>query len=202
MDYRIEQWVNGPAGHSGGWDTLLHAAAIWALPALFAFVVIWFAFGWIAGKPAERHGAVLALLAAAAGSLLRQLVFLVWQRPRPFAAHPQTVHKLISHVNDPSFPSGHTTAAMAIAVAVLVVHPRIGTLAIAVALIIGYSRVYVGVHYPGDVVAGALVGAAVTLVLWGPLAMIPTTANNAVTSLIRRSPFPPPDHRSDRSRPG
>ena len=197
MDYRIEQWVNGPAGHSAVWDTLMRGAAIWALPALFAVVVIWFTIGWITGKSAERQGAILALLAAAVASLLRQLVFLVWQRPRPFVAHPQTVHRLISHVTDPSFPSGHATAAMAIAVAALLLHPRIGTPVIAVALLVGYSRIYVGVHYPGDVVAGWLIGAGVTLVLWGPLGIIPTTANNAVTSLLRRSRFLPPDHQRD-----
>jgi undecaprenyl-diphosphatase len=91
---------------------------------------------------------------------------------------------------------------MAIAVAVVVLHPRIGTLLIAVALLIGYSRVYVGVHYPGDVVAGALIGAGVTLVLWRPLVIIPASANNAVTSLIRRSRLPPPDPQSDRPQPG
>ena len=165
-------------------------AAEWALPALFGIVMVWFMVGWVLGRPEERRGAILALLATGGAWLVRQIIIRAWFRPRPFVAHPHAVHKLIAHTSDPSFPSGHASASIAIAVAVLLVHRRVGGFLLIIALVICYARVYVGVHYPSDVLAGALIGAGVALVLWRPLAIIPTRVNSAVTSLIRRSRLP------------
>ncbi|MEU4424682.1 phosphatase PAP2 family protein [Actinoplanes sp. NPDC024001] len=66
---------------------------------------------------------------------------------------------------DWSFPSNHATVAGALAVAILLVSPRLGLLAVPVAALVAFSRVFVGVHYPHDVVAGFLLGAVVTAVV-------------------------------------
>jgi membrane-associated phospholipid phosphatase len=60
-----------------------------------------------------------------------------------------------------SFPSGHTAAAFAFATAVGDVLPLAGIPLRGLAALVGYSRVHTGVHYPGDVIAGALIGAVV-----------------------------------------
>ncbi|MGZ4299908.1 MAG: phosphatase PAP2 family protein [Solirubrobacteraceae bacterium] len=60
-----------------------------------------------------------------------------------------------------SFPSGHTAAAFAFASAVGRVLPLAGVPLRALAALVGYSRVHTGVHYPGDVIAGALIGAVI-----------------------------------------
>ena len=193
MDYRLEQWINGPTGHHAALDTLMRDAANWAVPVFIGIVAAWFVIGWIIGRPTERRGAVLALLAAGGALLVNQVIIHIWHRPRPFVAHPHTVHVLVSRGSDPSFPSDHAAAAIAIAVAVLLLHRRIGSVVLAVALLVCYARVYVGAHYPGDVVAGALIGLAVTLLLWRPLAIIPTTINDGITWLIRRLRLPLPD---------
>jgi undecaprenyl-diphosphatase len=86
-------------------------------------------------------------------------------RPRPFVAHHQ-IHAFLAHAPDPGFPSDHTTAAFAIA-AVLLLVLGLRTLPVLVAAIaLGASRVVVGVHYPGDVLAGALIGCAAAIVVW------------------------------------
>jgi undecaprenyl-diphosphatase len=59
-----------------------------------------------------------------------------------------------------SWPSAHAGSSMAAAVPLVVAYPLAGILFLVLALLIGYSRVYVGVHYPFDVLAGALIGAA------------------------------------------
>lgn len=64
---------------------------------------------------------------------------------------------------DYAFPSNHSVVAAALAIALLVVHRRLGWTAVPFALLLGASRVYVGAHYPHDVVVGLLVGAACAL---------------------------------------
>jgi undecaprenyl-diphosphatase len=86
-------------------------------------------------------------------------------RPRPFEVVPEA-DRLMGATVGTSFPSGHaaTSAAGAVALALLVRRfiPALALLAAAIA----FSRIYVGVHYPLDVVAGAALGAAVALAVW------------------------------------
>jgi undecaprenyl-diphosphatase len=85
----------------------------------------------------------------------------VWDRPRPSAAHGDAVHLyFVSPSQDPSFPSDHATAAFAIAFAVFFVSRRVGIGFLLTAAAIGLARVLIGLHYPGDVAAGAVVGLA------------------------------------------
>jgi len=74
------------------------------------------------------------------------------------------VQPIARHVRMPtstSFPSGHTASAFAFAAGVGRVLPQAAVPLHAVAAIVGYSRVHTGVHYPGDVVAGAVSGTIV-----------------------------------------
>ncbi|WP_067682504.1 phosphatase PAP2 family protein [Nocardia miyunensis] len=63
--------------------------------------------------------------------------------------------------NDYSFPSNHTVVVFAMAVALLAVSRRLGIWAFVAAAVMGVSRVYVGAHYPHDVLAGAVVGVVI-----------------------------------------
>jgi undecaprenyl-diphosphatase len=89
----------------------------------------------------------------------------VVERTRPFVAHPQVDPLYVVHSS--SFPAGHAATAVAGATLLSYIAPRglLGFFLLAVA--IGYSRVYVGVHYPSDVLAGALVGAVVGFIAIG-----------------------------------
>src|SRR3954464_2092148 len=68
-----------------------------------------------------------------------------------------------------SWPSGHTASAFAFATGAGSVLPRTSPLLLSLAALVGYSRVHTGVHYPGDVVAGALVGTALAQLTHGAL---------------------------------
>lgn len=114
-----------------------------------------------------RHGVVAALLSAALALLVAHLIAGVTDRPRPFAVHPD-VHLFVAPTQDASFPSDHATAGFAIAVSILLRSRRIGWLAVAMAAIMSVGRVAVGVHYPSDVLAGALLGSTAALVFWLP----------------------------------
>jgi undecaprenyl-diphosphatase len=97
-------------------------------------------------------------MSAGLALLANQIVGHLWDRARPFAAHPGAVHLLAARSADPSFPSDHAAAAFAIAFAVYGVSRPAGAAFLAAATVIAVSRVALGLHYPSDVLAGALIG--------------------------------------------
>jgi undecaprenyl-diphosphatase len=113
-----------------------------------------------------RRAALAALASAGLAVLLAHVAAMVWNRPRPFVVHD--AHAFLAHAADSSFPSDHATAAFAIAVAVLLRHRAIGAVLLAAAAMLAVARVAMGVHYPSDVTAGALLGTLSALALWTP----------------------------------
>lgn len=90
-----------------------------------------------------------------ASSILKRSI----NRQRPFLSHPEILPAATA--SSPSFPSGHTSMAFATATSLSIAYPKWYVIvpAFAWAGSVGYSRMYLGVHYPSDVAAGALVGA-------------------------------------------
>jgi len=132
--------------------------ATWAEPLFVALVAVWFLAGWLRGRLLDRQGAVAALLAAGGALLVNVIISHLWDRARPFVAHPGTVHVLLAHSQDASFPSDHAAAAFAISAVLLAAYRPVGAAALAFATVMSLARVYVGDHYPGDVLAGAAIG--------------------------------------------
>lgn len=95
----------------------------------------------------------LALCALITNLILKPLV----ARPRPCHVSPE-VPLLIPCPMDYSFPSGHTVSSFAAAVIILCVNPIFGIFAFFLAALIAFSRLYLFVHYPSDVLAGTLFG--------------------------------------------
>lgn len=158
MDFQLEQWINGAAGVNPVLDAVMVALAQWSELAFIALVAGWFVLGVVRRRPVERVGAALALLAAGLAFGVNQVIGHLWARPRPFTSHPGSVHLLLGHSADASFPSDHVGAAVAISMVLVAIHRRLGIAALLLALLVGYARVFVGDHYPGDVIGGVIVG--------------------------------------------
>ena len=147
----LSGWL-GSVTHLGGATFTLTASL---LIGIFASAA-WSTAGW------------QALAAVALSHLPVAIVKRKFKRLRPYQA--------LKNVNigkrtliDPSFPSGHTTAVCAWLVPWLFVHPEISLLIVAPAMIIGlsvaWSRMYLGLHYPSDVAAGAALGSVTALLV-------------------------------------
>ncbi|WP_239619251.1 undecaprenyl-diphosphatase [Cohnella mopanensis] len=110
---------------------------------------------WITAKPANQKLVFYAGLSTAIALLLGSLLISpAINHPRPFVAHE--VNQLIPHAADASFPSDHATLAFSLAFSVWFVRKKLGYILLGLALLTGIARVYVGVHYPGDIL-GAIV---------------------------------------------
>ena len=122
-------------------------------------------------------GSVWAALAAPLALLVAQLVGGAIDRARPYETMTG-VHLLIDRTTDFSFPSDHATAVGAVAVGLLFTSRRWGIVAAVLALLMALARVYVGAHYPGDVLAGLALGAAVATA--GRFVVVPLLTRAAV----------------------
>jgi undecaprenyl-diphosphatase len=123
------------------------------------------AAGWLADVRTRRRlplAASSAALCLAVGSALATLLKELVDRARPALADPDVV-ALTATPDSPSFPSGHATTAFAAAAAVGALHPRLRWPLFILAGLVGLSRIYLGVHYVLDVVAGAALGTAIGL---------------------------------------
>jgi undecaprenyl-diphosphatase len=123
-----------------------------------AFVLALILLGLLLRKRRLFLAGVAALVAAGVAVVANVLVAHLWYRQRPFVAHPHLVHLIVHHPADASFPSDHSAALAAISVALLYFLRPLGILAVLWTLAVGFARVYVGEHYPGDVLGGYAIG--------------------------------------------
>lgn len=158
LDYRIlcslQQHRTPAMDHAMVWvsNSLVLAPAV---PAAMAIG------GWCAdNQPLLQSAAQTGAAFGATAVVTMGLKYLVG-RPRPYQAYPDDLI-CVKPEWSPSFPSGHTSMAFGTATSLSLQYPRwyVAVPALAWASAVGFSRMYLGVHYPSDVLAGALLGAA------------------------------------------
>ncbi len=160
FDFAVFRLINGFAGR---YPPLDHLAQLlvndYFLTTLMSLVLLAL---WFSGNAeTQRKRNQLAVLRAVISLLLANLVLkgcnLVFFRPRPFTYNQ--VNLLFYHPSDSSLPSNPATVGFALTVAVWLHNRKAGHLLLVLAILFAISRVYCGVHYPLDVIAGAGLGA-------------------------------------------
>lgn len=164
LDDRAFQQVNELARDTGWLHAPVLAYATYGV-ALFAVLLL---AGLFVGRRRDAHS-VAAACWAGAGMLLavalNQPLGRMVAEHRPYQNLPHVL--LLAHrTTDFSFPSDHAVMAGAVAAGVALVSWRLGLVAAVAALLMAFARVYVGAHYPWDVLAGLAFGAFVVLVGW------------------------------------
>jgi len=184
VNYRIFEVLNADAGRWPLVDDIMRFSAVYLVFLVFSIG------GAVAVHALTRHRIrpVISLASALVlAFLLGQVLGHASHEQRPFQSH--AVHQLIAHSPGVSMPSDHATAAFAVAFGVLVFLSRPAGLALTgLAIVIGVARVWCGVHYPGDVLAAAIIAALATLTAYvvgrGPSA----ASQERTLTLARRDP--------------
>ncbi|ATD73144.1 MULTISPECIES: bifunctional phosphatase PAP2/diacylglycerol kinase family protein [Gordonia] len=116
----------------------------------------------VSGRPSLQRGAARGIASLAVTSLVtNQAAKRIRRRPRPHPGLIPDPRRARRQPTSNSLPSGHSASAAAFAIGVAVENPPAGLVLSGLAALVGLSRVATGAHYPGDVVAGLSIGAAV-----------------------------------------
>ena len=150
------QWI---LSFAGKYPTLDIVAVFFAEYVAYIFA-LFFIIALLLQSDARRRLHVIfvsGLSVILASGIIRTALNYFFYRPRPFVAY--NITPLISHEATASFPSGHATFFFTIATIIfLYMSRRWGVWAYVIAALMGLARVYAGVHYPLDIVGGAIIG--------------------------------------------
>jgi len=149
LDRHIERWI---VGHRAGWLNWLFVL----LSHVGAYGAIWLAVAVVLGALRRQPALFVQVLAADASAELLSGA-LKWAIPR----HRPRLHSLVPMPHGHSFPSGHAATSFACATVIAGAAPRWRLACYALAALIAFSRLYNGVHFPLDVIAGAALGIAI-----------------------------------------
>ena len=143
-------------GWSAAWTFLTHlGGAVFTIGAALAPIL----FGDGALEQAARHALATLVISHFGVQMVKRTV----SRPRP--SRREAWAALVNEPDRFSFPSGHSAAAMAVAFAYAMAFPALALPLVVLAILVGASRVFLGVHYPGDVLVGQLIAIGTAFLL-------------------------------------
>jgi undecaprenyl-diphosphatase len=160
FDLQLFRLINKLAGQNALLDGLMRLLVNeYFLTTIMSLILVIF---WFEGQDRDRRERdqrviLQAIIALAIANIVLKLCNLIYFRPRPFVDHQ--VNLLFYKPTDSSFPSNPATVAFSVATAVWLCNRRLGALLLVLGTLFGLSRIYCGVHYPSDVIVGALLGA-------------------------------------------
>ena len=137
----------------------------WIVP-IFSLILI---LGFLSGKRGKIALVLLIVSLSLTDSICAQILKPYFERLRPSHINLEQLNLLVSKGGKWSMPSNHAANVFSLAIILSNFYSRYKTFLILLAIIISFSRVYVGVHFPGDVIVGGFIGYLISsscLILW------------------------------------
>ncbi|MEK5202260.1 undecaprenyl-diphosphatase [Bacillus mycoides] len=154
MNYTVFQWINNFAESSKLLDTLMIAITnSAAYVAILFMLILWFNNGKKENAIRKQYTVLYTTLSVSIALLVNVLIHAVYYHPRPFITHH--VNQLVPHAADSSFVSDHSVLVFSIAFVFILRGEKLKYIALIWAILVGVSRMYVGVHYPLDILGAA-----------------------------------------------
>ena len=163
LDIKLLYFLNGLAGQSRIFDGITVFLASYSQYFFVAGFLLLLYFSAYPGKHKLHVFLVATISAVTARFGVTEIIRSFYNRPRPFITHH--LRQLIQE-NDWSFPSGHSAFFFAAAVAIYLYNKKWGAWFFVVALLMNISRVIAGVHYPSDIIGGAVIGAVAAYIIF------------------------------------
>ncbi|WP_035431179.1 undecaprenyl-diphosphatase [Bacillus sp. UNC322MFChir4.1] len=155
MNYTIFHWINNFAGSSALLDKVMifitNSAPYVTMILMFS---LWFSNSQKEEAIRKQYTVLYTALSVCIALLLNVLIHALYNHPRPFVTYH--VHKLVPHAADSSFVSDHAVLVFSIAFTMILRGEAWKNIALLWAILVGISRIYVGVHYPADIIGGAV----------------------------------------------
>ncbi|ENX34281.1 hypothetical protein F889_02045 [Acinetobacter colistiniresistens] len=160
IDIRLFNWINATATQNPILDKIALFSSHNLIAVLFIFLIVSLFFK----DKAYKGQFIKTLITVLASLLVTQLIHAVYYHPRPFDLG--IGHILTGHCSSSSFPSQHTLTVMTIAFSYLLSgYRKIGSMALLLGVIVGWSRVYIGVHFPFDILGSFVIAFLLVLTM-------------------------------------
>lgn len=170
LDTQLFYLLNNLAGQSLLFDRVVVFCASYLPYLLVAFFLALLFLSHYEKREKLRILLVVGISSVIARFGITELIRLFYHRPRPFLALP--VHQLLTDTSW-SFPSGHATFFFAMATAIALYNKKWGIVFFIATILVTVGRVIAGVHYPSDIIGGAVIGIAVAYATFYVASKIP-----------------------------
>jgi len=161
LNYQLFSAINAGTDLHG----LMLTIAIIVAKYLVYLVPIWLVLCWLFSDPKNRSTLIFAVIATGFALLLAKFIEMAWFQPRPFMLNMG--HTYLIHAPDSTFPSDHVTFIWAVGLSFITAAGlrKSGSVLLLLALAVGWARIFVGIHFPFDVLGGVLLASIAVLIL-------------------------------------
>lgn len=167
LDHQLFLFINGFVGNSAFIDNIARSVVNdYFVPTLLSLILLgaWFYWDDSKRRDVNQKSVVVSILAVGFASLvIVSLMNYFFDRPRPFDVLETNL--LFYKPTDPSFPSNSTVVAFSLATSAFLANKKVGIIALILSAFYGLTRIFVGVHFPLDVLTGAIIGILAVFVL-------------------------------------
>jgi len=173
FDETLFLWINGLVGNVAFVDEFFKGIAndyFFIISACLILLALWFGTREADRREINQLGVIVASISLGITQGLVIMINSVLTRPRPFTELPTNL--LFYQPTDSSFPANSTAVIFAIAIGIFLVNRRAGAVLFGLAILHGFSRIYVGIHYPLDILGGAALGTMVALLVFGLIKLL------------------------------